>query len=287
MGREEDIAAATRNLLEALCNRLARAERGARRLELCLYRVAGRVDTIDAGTSRASRDPDHLMRLLREQLDRLPQPPSRAPDALSAAAEAMVETLTLAATGTESLQMSQTGLAGTRDSDPAALERLVDRLSGRLGPENVRRFAARDSHLPERVQASTPALTGRAPSPGPADIWEPPQPRPPRLLPRPELVEAVAPVPDDPPVMFRWRGRQHRITRAEGPERIAPEWWRAPNAAGGNTVLDADTRDYYRVEDSEGRRFWLYRSGLYPDGLYDRDRAPDDLPQWYLHGFFG
>jgi protein ImuB len=88
-------------------------------------------------------------------------------------------------------------------------------------------------------------------------------------------------------VMFRWRGRQHRITRAEGPERIAPEWWRAPNAAGGNTVLDADTRDYYRVEDSEGRRFWLYRSGLYPDGLYDRDRAPDDLPQWYLHGFFG
>lgn len=287
LGREEDIAAATRNLLEALCNRLARAERGARRLELCLYRVAGRVDTIDAGTSRASRDPDHLMRLLREQLDRLPQPPSRAPDALSAAAEAMVETLTLAATGTESLQMSQTGLAGTRDSDPAALERLVDRLSGRLGPENVRRFAARDSHLPERVQASTPALTGRAPSPGPADIWEPPQPRPPRLLPRPELVEAVAPVPDDPPVMFRWRGRQHRITRAEGPERIAPEWWRAPNAAGGNTVLDADTRDYYRVEDSEGRRFWLYRSGLYPDGLYDRDRAPDDLPQWYLHGFFG
>jgi protein ImuB len=287
LGREEDIAAATRNLLEALCNRLARAERGARRLELCLYRVAGRVDTIDAGTSRASRDPDHLMRLLREQLDRLPQPPSRAPDALSAAAEAMVETLTLAATGTEPLQMSQTGLAGTRDSDPAALERLVDRLSGRLGTENVRRFAARDSHLPERVQASTPALTGRAPSPGPADIWEPPQPRPPRLLPRPELVEAVAPVPDDPPVMFRWRGRQHRITRAEGPERIAPEWWRAPNAAGGNTVLDADTRDYYRVEDSEGRRFWLYRSGLYPDGLYDRDRAPDDLPQWYLHGFFG
>ena len=107
-------------------------------------------------------------------------------------------------------------------------------------------------------------------------------PRPPRLLTRPELVEAVAPVPDDPPVMFRWRGHLHRITRAEGPERIAPEWWRTPDAAAGNTVLDDDTRDYYRVEDEDGRRFWLYR-----DGLYDRHRNADDPPKWYLHGFFG
>lgn len=289
LGREEDIAAAVRNLTEALCNRLARAERGVRRLELCLYRVAGRVDTIEAGTSRASRDPDHLMRLLKEQLDRLPEPPSIAPDPLSAAAEAMVETLTLAATGTEPLLMIQigitAGLPNDYERDPDALERLVDRLSGRLGADNVRRFAARESHLPERVQASRPAMADAPQKPAanpPDNPWKPALPRPPRLLTRPEPVEAVAPVPDDPPVMFRWRGHLHRITRAEGPERIAPEWWRTPDAAGGSTVLDEDTRDYYRVEDEDGRRYWLYR-----DGLYDRHRHADDPPRWYLHGFFG
>ena len=286
LGREEDIAAAVRNLAEALCNRLARAERGARRLELCLYRVAGRVDTIEAGTSRASRDPDHLMRLLKEQLDRLPEPPTSAPDPLSAAAEAMVETLTLAAIGTEPLQMTQTGiktgLPNDNERDPDALEQLVDRLSGRLGAQNVRRFSARESHLPERVQASAPALADMPQQSACKTPWTPAQPRPPRLLTRPEPVEAVAPVPDDPPVMFRWRGHLHRITRAEGPERIAPEWWRTPDAAAGNTVLDDDTRDYYRVEDEDGRRFWLYR-----DGLYGRHRNADDPPKWYLHGFFG
>ncbi len=183
----------------------------------------------------------------------------------------MVETLTLAATVTEPLRATQTQLVGARDSDPAALERLVDRLAGRLGPDNVMRFAARDTHLPERVQAGTSALTE---SSGSAS-WQPPQPRPPRLLARPEPVEAMAPVPDDPPVLFRWRGHTHRITRAEGPERIEPEWWRAP---GGDLL---DTRDYYRVEDADGRRFWLYR-----EGLYDR-QAADTPPRWFLHGLFG
>jgi protein ImuB len=281
LGREEHIAAAARNLLEALCNRLARAERGVRRLELYLYRVGGRVDTIMAGTSRASHDPDHLMRLLYEQLERLPEPPTAAPDPLSAAAEAMVETLTLAAVVTEPLRAVQSNIPalgkGARDSDPAALERLVDRLAGRLGPNNVMRFRARDTHLPERVQEGASALTGSSST---TDApWQPPQPRPPRLLVQPEPVEAMAPVPDDPPILFRWRGRTHRITRAEGPERIEPEWWRDPTA--NSTTLDADTRDYYRVEDADGRRFWLYR-----EGLYDRTAA-DTPPRWFLHGLFG
>jgi protein ImuB len=295
LGREEHIAAAARNLLEALCNRLARAERGVRRLELCLYRVGGRVDTIMAGTSRASHDPNHLMRLLAEQLERLPEPPTSAPDPLSAAAEAMVETLTLAAVVTEPLRAVQTQLVGNRDSDPAALERLVDRLAGRLGPDNVMRFQARDTHLPERVQEGVPALAGTSGSSTTSGTsWQPPQPRPPRLLTRPEPVEAMAPVPDDPPILFRWRGRTHRITRAEGPERIEPEWWRQPDAGSNTTVLDRDTRDYYRVEDEDGRRFWLYREGLYDRASPEtNDPEVDDLeadvahPRWFLHGLFG
>jgi protein ImuB len=292
LGRDEDIAAAARNLAEALCNRLARAERGARRLELCLYRVGGRVDTVTAGTSRASRDPGHLMRLLAEQLERLPAPPSAAPDPLSAAAEAMVETLTLAATATDPLSAAQVALDNRREADPAALERLVDRLAGRLGPDGVMRFTARDTHLPERVQAATPALEGRKTTDSGA--WRHALPRPPRLLARPEPVEAVAPVPDDPPVVFRWRGRVHRVVRAEGPERIEPEWWHPPAVPGRDTAIDDATRDYYRVEDADGRRFWLYRAGLYDRApacakpeLRCGEGRPAAPPRWYLHGLFG
>ncbi|HET8727761.1 MAG TPA: DNA polymerase Y family protein, partial [Alphaproteobacteria bacterium] len=77
----------------------------------------------------------------------------------------------------------------------------------------------------------------------------------------------MAPVPDDPPMSFRWRRVRHLVARADGPERIAPEWWRASGTL----------RDYYRIEDAEGRRFWVYREGLY---------APEIPPRWFLHGLF-
>ena len=93
--------------------------------------------------------------------------------------------------------------------------------------------------------------------------WPADRPRPLRLLARPEPIEVMAPVPDDPPVMFRWRGQVHKVTRAEGPERLEAEWWRGMEGL----------RDYYRVEDGEGRRYWLYRDGLY---------APERPPPWFL-----
>ncbi|HTJ65464.1 MAG TPA: DNA polymerase Y family protein [Alphaproteobacteria bacterium] len=113
----------------------------------------------------------------------------------------------------------------------------------------------------------------------PLSAWIPPEPpfekalRPLRLLPDPEPVQATALVPDDPPLVFQWQGRQHRIRVADGPERIGPEWWR-PEAEKGSLRRP---RDYYRVEDEEGRRFWLYREGLY---------GAQEEPRWFLHGFF-
>jgi protein ImuB len=98
--------------------------------------------------------------------------------------------------------------------------------------------------------------------------------RPLRLLARPEPIEAVAPLPDEPPVLFRWRQVLHKVARVRGPERLAPEWWRAPEADP-----DALTRDYFAVEDLDGGRFWLFREGLYRAG-------PATLPRWYLHGLF-
>jgi protein ImuB len=163
-------------------------------------------------------------------------------------------------------------VGGIGSTDPAALAILADRLGNRIGFANLRRLAPRESHLPERAVAFLPALgagekiTAR---------WRAGAPRPIRLLAPPETVEAMAPVPDDPPVMFRWRRLQHRVRRADGPERIAAEWWRNPDpeALGDPGAI----RDYYRVEDEEGRRFWLFRAGLY---------RPDKPARWFIHGVF-
>jgi len=138
---------------------------------------------------------------------------------------------------------------------------LVDRLAARLGDKAVSRPVLAASHWPER------AVRYVAPLDAAADAAPRAAPRPVRFLRLPEPVEAVAPVPDDPPLMFRWRRVSHRVRLADGPERIDGEWWR------GN----AELRDYYRVEDHDGRRFWLYRAGLY---------RPQTPARWFLHGVF-
>ena len=128
------------------------------------------------------------------------------------------------------------------------------------------------SHVPERAVRRVPPLPVRQPS------WvdDPAAPRPIRLLRRPEEIEVIAPVPDDPPMRFRWRGVSHRVRAAAGPERIAAEWWRGKRS-GKRPETDL-IRDYYRVEDSDGARFWIFRAGLH---------AADRMPRWYLHGLFG
>jgi len=95
-----------------------------------------------------------------------------------------------------------------------------------------------------------------------------------RLFRRPEAITALAKVPDDPPVQFTWRGRAHRVRRAEGPERIAQEWWRGDFTTTG----PGRVRDYYRVEDEVGGRFWIFRQGLF---------GGDEVPKWWIHGLFG
>jgi protein ImuB len=96
--------------------------------------------------------------------------------------------------------------------------------------------------------------------------------RPQRLLDSPEAIAVIYATPEGVPRRFVWRRGVHDIARVEGPERIAPEWWRAPSKAR--------LRDYYRVEDVSGRRFWIYREGLVGDGR-------GGAPEWYLHGLFG
>ena len=257
IARAEDIAAVLERLMAQLCDVLDRAAMGARRLGFTLFRVDGTYQRVTVGASRSSRDPQHLAHLFAERIADID--PGFGIDAAL-----------LAATVVETQLPAQIGETGTA-SDSVA--RLVDRLTNRLRPKNVVVWRPYESHVPERAALAMPALdSGFAAWP----VRDCNLPRPLRLFTPPEPIEAIAPVPDDPPVAFRWRRVAHRVVRATGPERIAPEWWRD----GGGDLATADSvrlRDYYRVEDTAGGRYWVFREGLF---------QADRLPAWFMHGVF-
>jgi protein ImuB len=204
------------------------------------------------------------MRLFRERIDSLADPldPGFGFDAIA-----------LAVSGTEPLAARQIDLEGTgEDAGADSIAALIDRLTTRLGPDSVLRLSPSETHIPESGQRLGPAMPPAPPA------WPNTADRPPRplfLLDPPQPIIAIASVPDGPPQRFRWRGRPHEIRMTEGPERIAPEWWRWPEGhlPGGGGL----TRDYYRIEDAEGHRFWVFRHGLFGE-------TPN--PRWYLHGLF-
>jgi protein ImuB len=172
----------------------------------------------------------------------------------------------------EPLTAHQSGLAmGEEHVAPDGLARLADRLQQRLGSGAVYQLQPVESHIPERAERAVPVNFGKAKEHLlTQDVAEntPSAPRPLLLLPRPEAADVTALIPDGPPRRFRWRGVMHQVAAAEGPERITPEWWQRTEAA---------ERDYFRVQDTEGRRYWLYRDGLYGQGIE---------PRWYVHGLF-
>ena len=242
VSRSDDLAAATRRLLDDLAGLLESRRLGARRLELTAFRVDATVGRLAIGTSRPCRDPVHLCRLLALPLSGLE-------------AGFGIESMALAAVETAPLQAEQGDFVSPAGDDDLA--HLLDALGNRLGFDRVYALAPRQSHLPERAVQRVAAGGG---------AWRLRDPiiyRPLRLLSRPDPVEAVAPLPDGPPLLFRHGGRLHRLRRSEGPERLAGEWWRGDGAPD---------RDYYVVEDEEGRRFWLCRQGV--------------PGRWFLHGIF-
>lgn len=150
----------------------------------------------------------------------------------------------------------------------ADISDLVDVLANRVGEHRLCRFVPIQSDVPERSVACVPPL-----SPETGATWDGDWPRPPRLLSRPEPVETMALLPDNPPVWFTWRGVRRRVRRADGPERIRGEWWK-------RDAEMATVRDYFRVEDDTGERYWLFRSG-------DGEHAETGSHRWFLHGIFG
>jgi protein ImuB len=263
IAREEDVLTSVERLATRLETTLAARGDGARRLELALFRTDGAVKRIAAGTSRPVRDPQAIRALFVERLAALGDEidPGFGFDLAR-----------LSVLNAEPCRDEQIGL-DTRE-DQIEFDRLVDRLSARLGRQRVSRLLARDSHIPELAAAAMPAMMRgefgwdvfrrfRAE----AGLSS----RPLRLLAKPEpIADVFALVPDGPPARFRWRRALHEVVRAEGPERIEGAWW---SEKGG------PARDYFRVEDKAGLRFWLFRAGLY------RDTTPSP-PRWFVHGMY-
>jgi protein ImuB len=257
-----DVEAVIGDLLTEAMDRLDLRGQGGRAFQVGFFRLDGEVRHITVRTGRPTRDAAAVLRLFRERLASLARPldPGFGFDQLR-----------LSVPVADRLASRQRGFDRT---PPGAedLDRLVDRLTARLGPEAVSRFEPLASHWPERTVRLTPAALppgedGEWPEPDPVD----PPLRPLQMFDPPQPILATAEVPDHPPNRFIWRRVDHRLVRVEGPERIAPEWWRSLRGA-----LDP-TRDYYRVEDQEGRRFWLFRSGFYGE---------EPAPRWFVHGVF-
>jgi len=285
---ERDVLGTIEKLAAKLGMLLERRGEGARLLQAAMFRTDGRVFRIEVGTSEPLREPARIRHLFADRL-------GVVGDEIDPGFG--FDMLRLAALVTERCAPAQTGLA--QPDHAAELAHLIDRLGARFGLRRVTRFVEQDTHIPEfavmAVGAASISAHSRAsgnPGPRTGSLLEPVlgraegstrvreraelvqdthiPTRPIRLFAKPELVEAIAEVPDGPPAQFTWRHVRHMVVRAEGPERIAMEWWRDEQ----NRAL---TRDYFRVESREGMRVWLYREGLVRLG---------EPTRWFLHGVF-
>ncbi|SEH99941.1 protein ImuB [Paracoccus alkenifer] len=250
----ETIARHIARLVDALCALLAERGLGARRLDLLCHRIDGTVQPVRVGLARPVRDPRRLARLLCDRIETIDPGPG-------------IEIMSLAAILAQPLAERQSASALVEQAEPD-LSGLIDRLSNRVGAGAVYRFAPVASDVPERSVRRIPPLAGDCGAGWPGH-W----PRPARLLTHPDPIETMALLPDHPPHWFRWRGARHLVRRADGPERIFGEWWKRDAEL-------AAVRDYFRVEDDSGARFWIFRAG-------DGEDAATGSHRWFLHGVFG
>ncbi|MHC8950574.1 Y-family DNA polymerase [Sphingobacterium hungaricum] len=235
------------NLLESICNRMGKEGKGFRTGIFRGYRIDGKVEQISIGTSRASNDPLHLFKLFQLKIQSI-EP------ALG------IELFELEASLVEDVGEDQEVLWNV-GGNPKKIAELLDNIAGKIGINAIHRYLPTEHHWPERSVKLTSSLDEK-----PSIAWPADKLRPLHLLAKPEPIDVMVQLPDYPPMLFTHKGKAYKLMKADGPERIEQEWWMATG----------QPRDYYRVEDENGARYWLFRSGHYEDGEV----------QWFLHGFF-
>lgn len=242
------IEIALQRLLNMLCHRLQQEQKGLRSAIFKSYRVDGRVEQVAIDTNRPSHSVRHLYKLFECKLS------SIEPDL-------GIELFVLEAPEVEDqLPVQEKLWEGSGGLEDIRVSELIDRIGSRTGIEAIHRYVPDEHYWPERsfkVASLYEKLT---------TVWRTDRPRPLLLLEVPERVDVTAPIPDYPPMLFRYKGEVHKIKKADGPERIEQEWW----------LQQGQHRDYYRVEDEYGQRYWLFRLGHYDDEVF----------QWFIHGFF-
>ncbi|MGZ8510952.1 MAG: Y-family DNA polymerase [Chitinophagaceae bacterium] len=243
------IEIALQRLLETLCQRLQQEQKGLRLACFKAYRADGKIEQVDIGTIRPSHNVKHLFKLFEIKLSTIQPEPG-------------IELFVLTAIKVEDHFPIQEKLWGsTFGLDHPGLAELLDRVAGKFGANHIHRYLPDEHYWPER--SFKPALSLEEKT---TTAWRAGRSRPLHLLSKPEAIEVTAPIPDYPPMLFRYKGKLHKIIKADGPERIEQEWW----------LQQGQHRDYYCVEDEEGHRYWLFRLGHYSDKSY----------QWFIHGFF-
>jgi len=246
----EAIEYAVHALIDRLCKRLYSEGLGLRSAILTYLRIDGKSGQLSIGTNHPSQRTDHIFKLFSQHFDQI------AP-ALG------IELFILDATKTEPAIDKQSLLwSGKPDSKSELVAELLDNIAARVGASNIHRYLPQERYLPEGVAKNTRDLAA-----APESDWREDKPRPLQLLDPPEAIEAMALTPDYPPRQYIHRKDRHIIANADGPERIECAWWEQPQPY----------RDYFIVEDEEGRRYWVYST-------------PDDHPEhpqrWFLHGYF-
>lgn len=244
------IEIALQRLLELLCERLHKEGKGIRKAIFKGYRIDGKLVQIQIGTNRPTHYIPHLFKLFELKI-------SLIEPALG------IELFVLEAPKVEDVPLEQETIWANEKKglDDQNLAELLDRIAGKVGANTIHRYLPEEHYWPERSVKIASSLQDR-----PAISWRTDRPRPVQLLNRPQPIEVTAPIPDYPPMLFRYKDKVHKIKRADGPERIEREWW----------IDEGEHRDYYNVEDEEGCRYWLFRSGHYSG----------EASQWFIHGFF-
>lgn len=243
------IEIALKESLTKLCYTLQQDQKGIRSAIFKCFRVDGKVEQISINTNMPTYHVNHLFKLFEIKL------PAIEP-ALG------IELFILEASKVEDHNPRQEKMwedaGGLED---VRLAELIDRLASRVGMQCIHRYVPDEHYWPERSFKKVSSLQDK-----PLIPWRNDKLRPLHILKIPERIEVTAPIPDYPPMLFVYKGKRHPIVKADGPERIEQEWW----------IQNGQHRDYYRVEDEEGNRYWLFRLGHYHDKVY----------QWFMHGFF-